>query len=447
MANRSDGSDSKPRLSDVVFSGNLGYDSGGAFFNFSVSGLANPTFDRVTFTNNHGNWGGALENDTYGDGTSNPTLTNVTFVANLADNVGGAIASGGYTGDHSYVVTNATFNANQALGSGGALYFQTYGATFRNTILWGDQTPLGHADPEIAYAAGAAKAVIDHSIVEGSGGSGGGWTASVGTDGGGNLDVDPKLGAMAFNRGATQTMMPASGSPAIDAGNGTGCPNTDQRGILRPQGAACDIGAVETFVVDLIGHKGQEACWSKAITEPTFLGLDSTGVEGNTACIPPFAFSAFNGTAFVTYSVCYTAACPGGNVGCPITTHTGVFSDGGDFGAGQFSATGSADNVALPGYSGFGTCNYSASGITTSYAADYVLTDDGNHGDYAALLNQLAAAPTAVAITGSGSDPNCGISAAYLYPYFYAYATLAMSSSLQQNLRNPTVGRSVCPAP
>ena len=89
----------------------------------------------------------------------------------------------------------------------------------------------------------------------------------------------------------------------------------------------------------------------------------------------------------------------------------------------------------------------SASGIATSYAADYVITDDGNHGDYAALLNQFTAAPTAVAITGSGSDPNCGIAAAYLYPYFYAYATLAMSASLQQKLHNPTVGRSVCPAP
>ncbi|MDD5559068.1 choice-of-anchor Q domain-containing protein [Candidatus Methylomirabilis sp.] len=35
------------------------------------------------------------------------------------------------------------------------------------------------------------------------------------------------------------------GSPAIDAGTNTGCPVTDQRGVVRPQGAACDIGAYE----------------------------------------------------------------------------------------------------------------------------------------------------------------------------------------------------------
>jgi hypothetical protein len=190
-----------------------------------------------------------------------------------------------------------------------------------------------------------------------------------------------------------------------------------------------------------------EACWSKAVTEPTFLGLIKTGVEGNTACIPPFVFNFFNGSTVVQYNVCYTAACPGGTVGCPITTHTGTFSVGADFGAGQFSATGTADSFIMAGVSGFGTCNYSASGITTSYASDYVFTDDGNHGDYAALLNQFTAAPTNVALSGSGSDLNCAGSAAYLYPYFYGYATLGMSVGLRQKLQNPTVGQAVCPAP
>jgi len=444
-SNGSDSSDSNPHLSDVVFSGNVA-SLGGAFFNFSTNiGIANSTFDRVTFINNHAYSGGALENDS-DYGTSNPTLTNVTFIANAADSTGGAIASGGYTGSHEYLATNVTFTGNQAGGDGGALYFQRDGATLRNVILWGNQTPLGNAQPEIGYGGAAVKAVIDHSIVQGSGGSGGAWNSDVGTDGGGNLDANPLLGALANNRGLTQTMLPAGGSPAVDAGNATGCPSSDQRGIVRPQGAACDIGAVETYVVDLIGHKGMEACWSKAVSKPTFLGLVGSNVEGNTACIPPFAFAAFNGTTFVQYSVCYTAACPGGNLGCPITTHTGAFSDGGNFGAGQFTATGTADNFTLAGFSSLGTCNYNASGITTSYAADYVFTDDGNHGDYAALLNQLTALPTAVTLSGAGSDPNCGLSATYLYSYFQAYATLGMSAGLQQKLQNPTAGQSVCPA-
>jgi len=56
---------------------------------------------------------------------------------------------------------------------------------------------------------------------------------------------DPKLGTLANNGGRTQTMLLLSGSPAINAGNNATCPTTDQRGILRPQGGVCDIGAVE----------------------------------------------------------------------------------------------------------------------------------------------------------------------------------------------------------
>lgn len=437
-------------LSDIAFSNNQSF-AGGA-----ISGTASaPTtlqLTNVAFNNNSAHGGGAIYYFVQSE-NCHTTLSNVTFSGNIAGGSGGAMFFVSAVISAETTLTNVTFNANQAsTESGGAIYSDRPPGnvlTLRNVILWGDIAPLGQG-PEIAYAAyanGTPVATIDHSIVKGSGGSGAGWHASFGTDGGGNLDADPRLGALAYNHGATQTLVPGSGSPAIDAGNGTGCPSYDQRGILRPQGAACDIGAVETFVVDLIGHEGTEACWSKAVTQSSFLGLVGSNVEGNTACIPPFTFNAFNGTTFVTYTVCYTAACPGGNVGCPITTHTGIFSNGGDFGAGQFSATGTADSFTMAGVSGFGTCNYSASGITTSYTSDYVFTDDGNHGDYAALLNQFTAVPTAIGLGGTGSDPNCGVSVAYFYPYFYAFATLGMSAGLQQKLQGPTVRQSVCPAP
>jgi len=56
---------------------------------------------------------------------------------------------------------------------------------------------------------------------------------------------DPILGPMADNGGSTQTMALLHGSPAIDAGNGANCPATDQRGVARPLGNGCDIGAFE----------------------------------------------------------------------------------------------------------------------------------------------------------------------------------------------------------
>ena len=41
----------------------------------------------------------------------------------------------------------------------------------------------------------------------------------------------------------THALLP--GSPAIDAAADAACPATDQRGVARPQGAHCDVGAFE----------------------------------------------------------------------------------------------------------------------------------------------------------------------------------------------------------
>jgi hypothetical protein len=56
---------------------------------------------------------------------------------------------------------------------------------------------------------------------------------------------DPLLGPLQDNGGPTWTHALLPGSPAINAGTNTGCPPTDQRGIERPQGPTCDIGAFE----------------------------------------------------------------------------------------------------------------------------------------------------------------------------------------------------------
>lgn len=82
---------------------------------------------------------------------------------------------------------------------------------------------------------------------------------TLGTDGGGNLDTDPKLGPLADNGGFTPTMLPGTGSSAIDTGTCSGAPATDQRGVARPQGNGCDVGAVEVVKVDLIFADGFES--------------------------------------------------------------------------------------------------------------------------------------------------------------------------------------------
>ena len=69
--------------------------------------------------------------------------------------------------------------------------------------------------------------------------------------------VDPRLESLGFHGGPTETMPPRAGSPAVNAIpvgaisadlSTALCPTsgtTDQRGVPRPQGAACEIGAVE----------------------------------------------------------------------------------------------------------------------------------------------------------------------------------------------------------
>jgi hypothetical protein len=57
--------------------------------------------------------------------------------------------------------------------------------------------------------------------------------------------VDPMLGPLGDNGGPTPTLALLLGSPAIDSGDPAGCALTDQRGIPRPLGLGCDIGAFE----------------------------------------------------------------------------------------------------------------------------------------------------------------------------------------------------------
>jgi len=55
----------------------------------------------------------------------------------------------------------------------------------------------------------------------------------------------PMVAPLADNGGPTLTHVLDPGSPAIDAAVGTACPDTDQRGVSCPQGAACYIGSFE----------------------------------------------------------------------------------------------------------------------------------------------------------------------------------------------------------
>lgn len=230
---------SNPVLDQVVFRSNTASGHGGAMLNGSTDGgSSSPILTRVTFRGNSAHWGGAIDNYGWVDGNSSPILTNVTFARNNAYS-GGAMYNDGRSGGNSApILTNVTFSGNSAKDLGGAMYNNGDEGTSRpkltNVIMWGNTAGFG--GPEI-YNSGNASTDINHSIVQG-----GCPPVGVCTD---PASSDPLLGPLQDNGGSTWTMLPALGSPAIDSGNNNTCADIDQRGIVRPKGLGCDMGAVE----------------------------------------------------------------------------------------------------------------------------------------------------------------------------------------------------------
>ena len=85
--------------------------------------------------------------------------------------------------------------------------------------------------------------------------------------------VNPMLGALASNGGTTQTRALAPLSPAVDAI--PTCPSVpvDQRGTVRPQGSACDIGAYEL-----------KAPWIAEVTVDSGVSGSPASVSGTITC-------------------------------------------------------------------------------------------------------------------------------------------------------------------
>ena len=149
-------------------------------------------------------------------------MSNSTFSGNSAD-AGGGI----YNYSSAATVSNSTFSGNSGYGEGGGI--ATYGAlTLKNTIV-ANNRPGGNCFG---------------TIIDGVGNLSYPDTTCPGING------DPRLGPLRNNGGPTETMALGRGSAAIDAANDAICEappvnNLDQRGIVRPQGSHCDIGAVE----------------------------------------------------------------------------------------------------------------------------------------------------------------------------------------------------------
>ncbi|TVQ39399.1 MAG: hypothetical protein EA370_04750 [Wenzhouxiangella sp.] len=258
--------DSSPSLSNVIFSNNVA-DRGGAIYNTTNS---SPSFNNVTFGNNTAQFGGGMFNTT----NSSPTLTNATFSNNTADSTGGGMYN---QIDSAPSLTNVTFSHNTAGFSGGMFNNIDCNPTLINTLVAGNTANLNFPD-----IFGEVNSDSRHNLIGDDTGLGGISDGSNGNQIGSESNpIDALLAPLADNDGFTLTLALLPGSPAIGAGDNEACADEDQRGIKRPQGEACDIGAFESrgFLLARESGDGQATLARTDFAEPLIVNIASGSGE------------------------------------------------------------------------------------------------------------------------------------------------------------------------
>ena len=161
------------------------------------------------------------------------TVSQSTISDNAAGGHGGGIFAGGDT-----TLIAATIAGNRAGGLGGGAYRGLGAQIAAVDTLMAKNLPASCAAAEPGQPSSVNSLVDDFSC---------------GLDPDDNQQgVDPKLGSLGNNGGQTDTRALPPSSPAVDAGESFACDDSeDQRGVLRPQGDGCDIGAYEASFAPL----------------------------------------------------------------------------------------------------------------------------------------------------------------------------------------------------
>lgn len=168
-------------------------------------------------------------------------MSNSTLVENTAQHVSlgpGLYHGGGISSRGPATISNSTLSGNSAGQAGDIYNYQGYSLTVQNSIVANSSSG--------GNCAGIMTSKGYNLSSDGS----------CNFNGPGDMNnINPDLGPLQYNGGPTQTMALSEGSPAIDAGNPSGCTDgsgnllkTDQRGDPRPDNedtGGCDMGAYE----------------------------------------------------------------------------------------------------------------------------------------------------------------------------------------------------------
>ncbi len=266
-----------------TFTGNTADSDGGGALD--TEDPATVEVSNSTFTGNSGGWGGGI--GTFGSDTTLHVFGS-TFNGNTSQDSGGAVqmANGEFeasqVGSSSAEFVDSTITGNSQAADGAV---NIDGPLDLGYVTMTDNTSTG-AGPKQASARRGAHAQFSGtnnaanitaealrsfgSVVAVPNGGPNCETLEATVDGGyefsddtscgftsstSNVKTpnDPVLGPLQANGGPTQTLLPLTGSPLLDAIPPSACTqvgiDVDQRGVTRPQGTGCDVGAVEVEVI------------------------------------------------------------------------------------------------------------------------------------------------------------------------------------------------------
>lgn len=306
------GNSSTLHLNRSTISNNAANEGGGIYVN--QSGTLN--MDASTVSGNTATSGGGIYNNT--SGTVNATSS--TIDGNTADFEGGGIYN-----TATITLTNNTVSGNSA-NRGGGIY-NNFTATLNNSLvalntglagadLFGRDSIGNIADTADGFNIGRGYTGAYNLI--GNADDSDGLTAVTNRLGTTANPIDPLLGALQNNGGATLTRALLEGSPAIDKGDSPGIVS-DQRGAARPYdnplipndgGNGADIGAFEVqpapaATVSVSGHVLLSKDSDTGISGANIYLTDAAGIARTTQsdAFGYYSFAEVPAGATYTFSV------------------------------------------------------------------------------------------------------------------------------------------------
>ena len=277
---------------DVIVSDNSAWNSGGGVYSIGgdITILDSQIVSNIVSTSGSALGGGISVSDDESK-PSQVSIVNTAVISNVAFSSSGSATGGGINSTASMlVIENSTVSGNESSEAAGGIFISgsdggpTKTAAITNSTLSGNSSSFTGGG---VYATNSAEVTMTNSTIVSNTAqffAGGiaafddsavnlenvliAFNSPTDCDALGdfihskdhNLDSDnscsltkandlpatlPLIDTLQDNGGLTYSHALLENSPAINAGSNAVCPTKDQRGVIRPQGIACDIGAYE----------------------------------------------------------------------------------------------------------------------------------------------------------------------------------------------------------